>query len=164
VLIFAVRRGGENAYPHPPRTAFRSRFYGGATIFKRTLVCVALCGLVASASLLAHHSLAGVYDMSKESEVTGSVESIKFVNPHGSLTIAVKKEDGTSVNYTFTLGSATTLAQRGIGPTGQNALHHGDKITVKYIPARNGAPLGFLTTVTMPDGRVLTISSGNPND
>ena len=131
---------------------------------KRTLVCVVLCGLLASGSLLAHHSLAGVYDMDKESELTGLVESIKFVNPHGSLAIVVNKEDGTSVKWTFTLGSATRLAQRGIGPTGQNALHQGDKITVKFIPARNGSPLGFFKSVTMPDGRVLNISAGNPND
>ena len=59
-------------------------------------------GFLASVSLLAHHSLAGVCDMDKESELTGSVDSIKFVNPHGSLTILVNKEDGTSVKWTFT--------------------------------------------------------------
>ena len=131
---------------------------------KRTLVCVVLCGLLAGGSLLAHHSLAGVYDMDKESELTGLVDSIKFVNPHGSLTIVVSKEDGTSVKWTFTLGSATRLAQRGIGPTGQNALHQGDKITVKFIPARNGSPLGFFKSMTMPDGPSSTSPAGNPND
>jgi hypothetical protein len=42
-------------------------------MIKRTLVCVALCGLMATGSLLAHHSLAGVYDMKKEMELAGSV-------------------------------------------------------------------------------------------
>jgi hypothetical protein len=125
---------------------------------------VALYGVLASGSLVAHHSLAGVYDMDKENELTGLVDSIRFVNPHGSLIMAVKKDDGTSVNWTFTLGSATRLAQRGISPTGANALKQGDKITVKFIPARNGNPLGFLTSVKMPDGRVVVISSGDPND
>jgi Family of unknown function (DUF6152) len=134
-------------------------------MIKRTLLCVALCGLMASGSLLAHHSLAGVYDMkAKDAEISGSVESIKFVNPHGSLTISVKNQDGTATNWVFTLGSATGLAQRGVGPTGQNALHHGDQIKVRYIPATNGSPLGFLKSVTMPDGRVVNISAGNPND
>jgi hypothetical protein len=120
---------------------------------------------MASTTLLAHHSLAGVYDMqAKDGEISGSVESIKFVNPHGSLTISVKNPDGTVTNWVFTLGSATGLAQRGVGPTGANALHQGDKVTIKYIPARNGSPLGFLKSVTMPDGRVITLSSGNPND
>jgi hypothetical protein len=86
------------------------------------------------------------------------------VNPHGSLTVSVKNQNGTAINWVFTLGSATSLAQRGAGPSGANALHQGDKITVKFIPARNGSPLGFLKSVTMPDGRVINISAGNPND
>ena len=62
------------------------------------------------------------------------------------------------------LGSATALAQRGIGKTGPNALHAGDSITVKFLPARDGSPLGFLKQVTMPDGRVIQISGGGAND
>jgi Family of unknown function (DUF6152) len=133
-------------------------------MIKRTLACVALCGLMASVSLQAHHSLAGVYDMKKDMELSGEVESVKFVNPHGSLTVAVKGQDGTSTSWVLTLGSATALAQRGIGKTGPNALHAGDKITVKFLPAKDGSPLGFLKTVVMPDGRVIQISAGNAND
>jgi hypothetical protein len=133
-------------------------------MIKRTLACVALCGLMASVSLQAHHSLAGVYDMKKDMELSGEVESVKFVNPHGSLTVAVKGQDGASTSWVLTLGSATALAQRGIGKTGPNALHAGDKITVKFLPAKDGSPLGFLKTVVMPDGRVIQISAGNAND
>jgi hypothetical protein len=127
---------------------------------------MALFGLLVTASgpLLAHHSLAGVYDMKGEKELAGTVSSIKFSNPHGSLTVAVKGADGTSTDWVLTLGSATALAQRGIGKTGPNALHTGDNITVKFLPAKDGSPLGFLKTVIMPDGRVVQISAGNPND
>ena len=132
---------------------------------KRTVGCVLVGGLLmAGVSLQAHHSLAGVYDMKKEAEVSGSVEKIQFVNPHGSMTLSVKEADGTMKDWVFTLGSATALAARGIGRTGENALHAGDKISVKFIPARSGAPLGFLKSVTMPDGRVVMISAGNAND
>src|ERR1044071_7419531 len=130
----------------------------------RTLVCVVLCGFMTAGTLLAHHSLAGVYEMKKDMELSGSVESLKFVNPHGSLTVAVKNADGSTTSWVMTLGSATALAQRGIGKTGPNALHAGDNITVKFLPARDGSPLGFLKTVIMPDGRVIQISAGNPND
>ena len=133
-------------------------------MIKRTLVCIVLCGFMTAGSLLAHHSLAGVYDMKKEMELSGEVESVKFVNPHGSLTINVKSADGSSTPWILTLGSATALAQRGIGKTGPNALHAGDKITVEFLPAKDGSPLGFLRTVVMPDGRVIQISAGNAND
>ena len=132
-------------------------------MIKRTLGCVALFGWLMASSLQAHHSLAGVYDMKTDKELAGTVTSIKFSNPHGSLAIAVKNADGTSTEWVLTLGSATALAQRGIGKTGPNALHTGDKITVKFLPARDGSPLGFLKTVIMPDGRVIQISAGNAN-
>jgi hypothetical protein len=119
---------------------------------------------MASSSLQAHHSLAGVYDMKAEKELSGTVEKVQFSNPHGSLSVGVKNPDGSTTDWVFTLGSATALAQRGIGKTGPNALHVGDNIKVKFIPAKDGSPLGFLKAVTMPDGRVIQISGGNAND
>ena len=120
--------------------------------------------LMAGVALQAHHSLAGVYDMNKEEEKTGTLASIRLANPHGSMHVAVKNTDGTTTEWVMTTGSATSLAQRGIGKTGPNAMKVGDTLVVKFIPARNGSPLGFLKSVTLPDGRVIQISAGNPND
>jgi hypothetical protein len=47
--------------------------------------------MAATAPLLAHHSLAGVYDMKK-------------TNPHGSVAVAVKNAEGTSTEWVMTLG------------------------------------------------------------
>ena len=128
-------------------------------------VLVAVSGLMmAGASLQAHHSLAGVYDMKAEKEMNGTLTAIKFVNPHGSMTITVKNADGTTTDWTFTTGSATTLADRGISKVGPNALKVGEPLNAKFIPARNGAPLGFLKSITRADGTTLNISAGNPND
>ena len=132
-------------------------------MMRRTFGGVVLGCLMASTSLLAHHSLAGVYDMKAEKEVTGTLTKIMFVNPHGSLHMDVKNPDGTMTAWTFTTGSATTLAERGIGKS-SNMLKPGDTITAKFIPARNGNPLGFLKSVTLSDGKVINISNGNPND
>jgi len=117
-----------------------------------------------SISMLAHHSLAGVYDMKTDKELSGTLKSIRFVNPHGTLTITVKNPDGTPVDWALTMGSATALAQKGIGSTGPNALRFGDPIKVHILPAANGSPNGFLKSVTYPDGRVIVISMGGPND
>ena len=130
---------------------------------KRILTSVVVVGgwLLASGTLQAHHSLAGVYDMKDEKEITGTLTKIQFVNPHGSMTIEVKNTDGTMTEWKFTTGSATTLAERGIG---KGTLKAGETITAKFIPARNGDPLGFLKTVTTSEGKVFTVSAGNPND
>ena len=120
--------------------------------------------IAATGSLQAHQSLAGVYDMKAVKELAGTVTSIEFTNPHGSLALAVKNVDGMTTEWVMTLGSATALAQRGIGKTRQNALHAGDEIKVKFLPAKDGSPIGFLKTVIMPNGRVIQISAGNAND
>jgi hypothetical protein len=135
-------------------------------VIQRTLGTLALfaCLIAASGTLQAHHSLAGVYDMKHDKELSGTVSSIKFSNPHGSLTISVKNPDGTTTDWVMTLGSATALAQRGIGKTGPNALHAGDNIKVKFLPAKDGSPLGFLKVVTMPDGREVQIAAGQGNE
>ena len=134
-------------------------------MMKRILGCAVVCGwLMASGSLQAHHSLAGVYDMKAEKEIAGTLTKIQFVNPHGSMTITVKNADGTTTDWVFTTGSATTLADRGISKVGPNALKAGEALTAKFIPARNGSPLGFLKSITRADGTVMNISAGNPND
>ena len=132
-------------------------------MMKRILTSVVVVGgwLLASGTLQAHHSLAGVYDMKDEKEITGTLTKIQFVNPHGSMTVEVKSTDGTMTEWKFTTGSATTLADRGIG---KGTLKAGETITAKFIPARNGNPLGFLKTVTTAEGKVFTVSAGNPND
>ena len=83
-------------------------------MIKRALGCVVVFGcLMASASLQAHHSTAGVYDPAKEVKVTGALAKLQFVNPHGSIVVTVKNADGTTTDWTFTTGSATALASAG---------------------------------------------------
>ena len=131
----------------------------------RALGCVVVCGcLMAGASLQAHHSLAGVYDMKAEKEIAGTLTAIKFVNPHGSMTITVKNPDGTTTDWTFTTGSATTLADRGISKVGPNALKSAKRSRRSSFRRATATRLGFLKSITRADGSVLNISAGNPND
>jgi hypothetical protein len=124
---------------------------------KWTLRCVVLCGsLVAGASLQAHHSLAGAYSLGKEAKVTGSFVAFRLVNPHSSLKVDVKNQDGTTTSWAITGGSVTSLAKFGIGKTGPNSLHAGDEITVTLVPAADGkSPIGLLVAITYPDGHTV---------
>ena len=129
---------------------------------KQALGCVVVFGcLTASASLQAHHSTAAVYDPAKEGKVIGTLAAIQFVNPHGSITITVKNADGTTTDWTFTTGSSTALAARGITKVGPKALKVGEELTVLFMPARNGSPLGGFKSLTRADGSVLGNAGGN---
>ena len=128
----------------------------------RALGTVVLFGsLMAAQSVLAHHSTASVYDPSREDEITGTLSALQFVNPHGSITVTVANDDGTTTDWTFTTGSATALANQGISKVGPNALKIGEELTVKFTPARNGSPLGGLKSIQRADGSVLGNAGGN---
>ncbi len=122
---------------------------------------VVLCGLlIASASLQAHHSLAGSYALKKEAKVTGVFKAFRLVNPHSSLKLDVKSTDGSVVEWSITGGSVTTLARLGIGKEGPNALHVGDEITVTMVPAADGkSPIGLLVAITYTDGHTVRFRS-----
>jgi Family of unknown function (DUF6152) len=131
-------------------------------MIERALGCVVLFGcLMAGTSVQAHHSTASVYDPAKEEQVTGTLAKIQFVNPHGTITVAVTNEDGTTTDWVFTTGSATALANQGISRVGPNALKIGEELTVTFTPARNGSPLGGLKFIKRADGQVLGNVGGN---
>ena len=127
---------------------------------KWTVRCFVLCGLVlASASLQAHHSLAGVYALGKEAKVSGTFKAFRLVNPHSSMKIEAKGADGQIVEWSFVGGSVSQIARLGL-KDGPNALKVGDEITVTCTPAADGkSPVGLLVAITYPDGHTLRFRS-----
>jgi len=128
---------------------------------KWTLGCVVLCAwFLAGASLQGHHSLAGMYELGKEAQTTGSFKAFRLVNPHSSMKLDVKNPDGSITEWAFLGGSVTQLARLGVGRTGPNALRAGDEITVTYMPAADGtSPIGLLVGITYPDGHTVQFRS-----
>jgi hypothetical protein len=52
----------------------------------------------------------------------------------------------------------------GFGTGGPNTVKAGDAVTIKYFPARNGKPLGFIRSITLADKREITLSTGSSAD
>jgi hypothetical protein len=133
-------------------------------MIKRLLACVVVSGLMAAGAAQAHHSLSGVYDIKTEGQVTGVLTKVAFTNPHGAMHLDVKNADGTTTEWVMTTGGANVLAGLGISKNGPNAVNVGDSVTIKYFAARNGAPLGFIRSITLADKREIQISNGGAND
>ena len=105
--------------------------------------------LVSGMTARAHHSLSGVYDIRASGQVTGVVTKVEFMNPHGALTMEVSNDDGSKTEWVLTTGSANTLQSLGFGRGGPNTVIAGDVVTIGYMPARNGKPLGFIRSITL---------------
>jgi len=127
---------------------------------KWTVRFVVLCGLLlASASVYAHHSLAGVYALGKEAKVTGVFKAFRLINPHSSLRIEAKGPDGKVVEWAIVGGSVQAISRLGL-KEGPNALKVGDEIIVTLVPALDGkSPVGLLIAITYPDGHTLRFRS-----
>ena len=122
--------------------------------------CVVLTGLLAGVSLHAHHSLAGMYAIGKEAKVSGAFKAFRLINPHSSLKLDVKNEDGGTTEWNILGGSVQQLARLGIGKSGPNALTPGDEIIVTHMPALDGkSPIGLLVAITYPDGHTVRFRS-----
>ena len=121
---------------------------------------VVLCGaLLASASLYANHSLAGVYALGKEAKVSGAFKAFRLVNPHSTMKLDVKGKDGKTIEWTFLGGSVGQIARLGL-KEGPNALKPGDEIVVTIVPAIDGkSPVGLLSAITYADGHTVRFRS-----
>jgi hypothetical protein len=128
---------------------------------KWTVRFVVLCAcLLASASLYAHHSLAGMYAIGKESKISGAFKAFRLINPHSALKVDVKGTNGDIVEWNILGGSVQQLARLGIGKSGPNALKAGDEIEVTLMPALDGkSPIGLLVAITWPDGHTVRFRS-----
>jgi hypothetical protein len=125
-------------------------------MIKRALGAFIASGcLLASGATLAHHSLSGVYDIRGSGELTGVITKVEFMNPHGAMHVEVPNADGTKTEWVLTTGSANTLQSLGFGGDGPNTVVAGDVVTISYFPARNGKPLGFIRSITLPDQRTI---------
>lgn len=110
-----------------------------------------VCMAVLAPGLPAHHSVAGMFDMSKEIEWTGVISKIDWINPHTYIYLDVTDADGSTV--TWQLSTAPTAMLRKAGLTKAMLMGDGAKVTITGLLARDGTKhLGWINKISYPDG------------
>jgi Family of unknown function (DUF6152) len=118
---------------------------------KATLAAV-LAGAFGIAGVArAHHSFA-MFDQSETTTLEATVKEFQWTNPHAWIEVMASTPEGPKQysiegHNTFVLTSAGWKF---------NTLRPGDKVRVVMNPLRNGAPGGWLVSVTLSDGRTLS--------
>ena len=107
--------------------------------------------LAISAPLSAHHGTAG-YDMDKQLVMKATVTDWLWANPHCFLTFDGTDDKGATVRWTAEVSNPVDMTKRGWS---RRILNPGDQITVTVRPAKNGAPVGQLLKVVLPNGQTL---------
>jgi hypothetical protein len=91
--------------------------------------------------------------------VSGTFKAFRLVNPHSTMKIDVRNQDGSVTEWTFLGGSVQAISRLGL-KEGPNALKPGDEITVTIVPAIDGkSPVGLLAAITYKDGHTVRFRS-----
>ena len=115
----------------------------------RNLVVALACAAL-PATLLAHHSFA-IFDFQTQIPFEGTVETLKFRNPHIEMTLKTVDEDGNEKIINFVEGApANMLARQGLTPA---QLPKGTKITGIGSPLIEDDTKFFLRSIILEDGR-----------
>jgi hypothetical protein len=120
---------------------------------------VTVFGLILTSPAFAHHSFAVFFNTEEKLvSVTGVVQEFRFSNPHGIITLAVRKNAGTTT-WRAETNSPSMLRRHGWTP---DSLHVGDKVTVEGWLARDGTQYLRMKSARLADGKLIGQSLGGP--
>jgi hypothetical protein len=126
---------------------------------RRTL-SLAIAIVSASVAVQAHHSIAGVYDTTRQVTVEGAVTAFRFVNPHPFLMIDVKDAAQKTQPWRLEVDNRWELAAIGVTAETWKA---GDWIVVTGFPGRRQPQSMYVRTLDRPvDGLRYEQVGGNP--
>jgi hypothetical protein len=118
---------------------------------------VAVLALLTIGSANAHHSVAGQFDNSKRTKITGTISKIDWINPHTYIYLDVKGDKGEVT--TWRLESLPTAMLRKAGLTSEMLLAGGATVTADALMARDGsAHLAWLLKLTYEDGHFFQLA------
>lgn len=121
-----------------------------------TIFPLAFLSLFFAATLLAHHSYMGEYDLTASVTLQGVVTKVEWSNPHVSFDMAVKDAAGKVTTWTVESASPGALLRRGWA---KDTLKVGEQITVSAAPAKTGLFFAVTRSVTFANGKTLAADS-----
>ena len=125
---------------------------------KKALLAITLGVVLGTAAVLAHHG-GNLYDASKALELKGTITKFEWGTPHNQIYFDVKTASGEVQHWVVATEPAGVMLERGWT---RRSLNFGDKVTVYMFVAKNGAPVGNLQKIVLPDGKELYAAGGPP--
>jgi len=118
--------------------------------------------LLASLTVVAHHSVSAEFDTTKKVTFTGTVKKIDWMNPHIYTHVEVKESDGKVLVYKVEGGAPNALYRQGIRP---EQLPVGTVVTCTNC-SRSKSPTSMNVNgrLTLQDGKAALGAPGAPGN
>ncbi|MGE3842551.1 MAG: DUF6152 family protein [Vicinamibacterales bacterium] len=113
---------------------------------------------LAPLGLSAHHG-GNLYDTTKAVVLKGAITKFEWGTPHNQIYFDVKTDKGEMQHWVASTEPAPVMLERGWT---RRSLKPGDAVTVYIFAAKNGATVGNLQKIVLPDGKELTASGPAP--
>ena len=115
-------------------------------------VVSALMLMCTGAGALAHHSLSGVFDVTKSFEIDGVVSRVDWMNPHVQVYVDARGKDGKSMTYRLETLPVAMMRKAGLSKT--SLMGEGKPVHIKAHPARSEVQgIGYMLILRFADGR-----------
>ena len=121
---------------------------------------VALTVLLLTASLRAHHNMSAAFDFNDRVSLTGTLTKVDWRNPHIYLVLDVKP-DGEQLEAWSIEGPSPSFFRTREISSDEFKVAIGKTISAEASRARDGSRSGLIRTVTLPDGKVISLCPQN---
>jgi hypothetical protein len=121
---------------------------------------VALTALLLSASGRAHHNMSAAFDFNDRVSLTGTLTKVDWRNPHIYLVLDVKRDGPQPEAWSIEGPSPSFFRTREIS-SDEFKVAIGKTISAEASRARDGSRSGLIRTVTLPDGKVISLCPQN---
>lgn len=126
------------------------------SVFSMIKLILAAIALVVTAQATGHHSVTGQFDVSQLLELEGTVQRVRWVNPHIYIQLEVTEENGEATLWS--LGTVPVAMARRAGLNADRLMSNGEPVSVTVFPARDGtANLGWMNSIEFSDGTSVSI-------
>jgi hypothetical protein len=126
--------------------------------FKFAALSASIGLLIAALPVLAHHSFAAEFDVSKPITLKGKFVRMDWVNPHSHILLEVTGEDGKVTTWSFEALPPNVLFRQGWR---KDSLKPGEEIEVEGFQAKDGSANAWTRSVKTAEGR--RMFAGSPD-
>ena len=126
----------------------------------RTGVLFAAAFALSAVSAWAHHNMSAVFDFNQRFTRTGTLSRVDWRNPHISLFVDAKNDQGMTETWTFE--GPAPIVFKNLNVSKEDVIAAlGKTLTVEASRARDGSLAGLMRTLTLPDGKVVGLCPQN---